>query len=50
MRLEDKENNKLIAPKRLMHKKCYNSDLLSLGKKSFNFYNILINKYRAYKR
>ena len=32
-----------------MYKKHYNSDSLLLGKEGFNFYNILISKYKAYK-
>ena len=48
--LKDKEDNKLVTPKRLIYKECYNLDLLLLGKKGFNFYNILISKYKAYKR
>ncbi len=48
--LKDKEDNKPVAPKRLIYKKCYNSDLLLLGEEGFNFYNIFINKYRACKR
>ena len=48
-RLEDKEDNKPVPPKRLIYKR-YNLDLLSLGKKGFNFYSILTSKYRARKR
>jgi len=48
--LEDKEDNKPVTPKWLIYKKCYNLDLLLLGKEGFNFYNMLTSKYRAYKR
>ena len=50
MQLKDKEDNKLITFKWLIYKKYYNLDLLSLGKEGFNFYSILISKYRACKR
>ena len=50
MRLEDKEDNEPVAPKRLMYKKHYDLDSLSLGKKGFNFYGMLTSKYRACKR
>ena len=48
--LEDKEDNKLIAPKWLIYKKYYDLNLLLLGKEGFNFYSIFISKYRARKR
>ena len=48
--LEDKEDNELVTPKRLIYKKCYNLDSLLLGKEGFNFYNMLISKYKARKR
>jgi hypothetical protein len=49
-RLEDKEDNKPVTPKRLMHKKRCNLDSSLLGKEGFNFYSMLTSKYRAYKR
>jgi hypothetical protein len=49
-RLEDKEDNKPVAPKRLIYKKRYNLDLLLLGEEGFNFYSMLTSKYRARKR
>ena len=48
--LKDEENNELVAPERLMHKKYYDLDLSLLGKKGFNFHNMLINEYKARKR
>ena len=47
--LEDKEDNKPVALKRLMHNKRRNSDLSLSGKEGFNFYSILTSKYRACK-
>ncbi len=47
--LEDKEDNKPVAPQQLIYKKHYNLDLLLLGKEGFNFYNMLTSKYRACK-
>ena len=48
-RLEDKEDNKPVAPKWLIYKKRYNLDLSSSSKEGFNFYNILTSEYRACK-
>ena len=48
-RLKNKEDNKLVTLKRLIYKKCYNLNLLLLGKKGFNFYNIFTSKYKTYK-
>ena len=47
--LKDEENNKPVTPERLIHKKRCNSDSLLLGKKGFNFYDMLTNEYRACK-
>jgi hypothetical protein len=49
-RLEDEEDNKLVASERLMHKKRRDLDSLLLGEEGFNFYSMLTSKYRAYKR
>ena len=39
-RLEDEEDDELVAPERLMHKKRRDSDLSSSGEEGFNFYGL----------
>jgi hypothetical protein len=49
-RLEDEEDDKPVAPERLMHKKRRNLDSSSSGEEGFNFYSMLTSEYRARKR
>jgi hypothetical protein len=49
-RLEDKEDNKPVAPKRLIYKKRRNLNSSLSGEEGFNFYSMLTSEYRARKR